>query len=124
MQEIEYKYIDGLAVSKYGTVVAKRCHWCYNIIKSKEGKEIMTGETWCSKDCKEEEHDWNYFYKLRYNRDRSRRLWREKHPNSKVAINRKEYFKDYSVKNRDKKREKTKVSMRKDRAKKLLNNMK
>lgn len=107
--------------SLFGTILVRRCNWCYNIIKNEEGNECAGPNRWCSKDCKQEEEDWNFIKKLIRARETSRRLWREKHPirkREKTQLSRKEYLKQYFIKNRERKKEQAKLAMRKFRNKK------
>ena len=132
--------LNGLPTSKYGTVLNKRCEWCYSVMvptermaskeldksKKKDIKDkmetkqydIMT-KKFCSKDCKEEYTDWRYFVDLRLQRERMAKKYKKIHPDKQKEKgkikDRTEYFQKYLEKNRDKKREQAKQAMRKKR---------
>jgi hypothetical protein len=128
MNICDYSEIPETLNSLFRTDLVRRCNWCYSIIKNIEGEEVTGPNRWCSEDCKQEENDWNFIKTLMRNRENSKKKWREKHPIVKrirTELSRKEYLKQYFIKNRDKKKEQTRLAMKKYRTKKrLLNKIK
>lgn len=118
-----YLVIGGVPTSPFGVTLAKRCKWCYcvmtpNTRQTKKGNEDyidMEGKTgimhqaFCSKDCKEDYEDWSYFRRLKYNRERTLRLYHQSHPvrrqRRKVPLDRKEYLKQYHLQHKEKRQQ-------------------
>lgn len=136
---MKYKLIDGFPTSEYGTVVAKRCRWCYNIIQSngvgkREGivnKEKFFYAIWCSPDCKQEESDWKYLRNYRKTIEALRRKTKEKNKGKIVKIGRpkisnlstKEKKRIYYLKNRERLLKMAKVYRRRNKVGKLQTNI-
>lgn len=106
MQKLEYKMIDGNPVSQLGFIVSSRCRNCFSPLWRMYNKK---SSAYCSKDCKEENEDYNFLqaYKLQIQQQRDR---------EKVNT-RKEYMKEYAVKNKEKRREQGLRAMKKYQAK-------
>lgn len=92
----------------YTSIKARRCNWCYNILKNEDGEEIAKAKGWCSEDCKQEEEDFNFVKKLTIEKKRQKLLYGTKKG--------KDYQKEYHLLNRKKR-----LKQMKEYHKKLLN---
>lgn len=106
MQNLQFKMIDRYAVSPLGFIVSKRCKECFRPMFS------MKGAVYCSKDCKQDYEDWNYLQGYKKALVRQREYEREKKISQKINIGekmpeidkRKEYLREYAIKNKEKRR--------------------
>lgn len=73
-----------------------KCYWCYNLIYPKRGVKYK----FCCNDCKEEWNDFKFLSSLTV-----KSIEKQK--------KRKEYLKEYALKNKDKRRENIKKAMKK-----------
>lgn len=120
----KFKRIDGLPTSKYGTTLAKKCGWCYNIINfnprqtsrknNKDFLETLSKGKFCCEDCSVEYKDWRYIckrkidierIKFRYKtdekfREQRKAMYKEKYNKDKEQII--AYQKKYNKENREK----------------------